>query len=68
MEPASLQETSVILEHEMKDDPDSLDISQVEEEELDEYPAAAALAVLATCENLPYILRDFVPFGSNVLF
>ena len=38
MEPASLQETSVILEHEMKDDPDSLDISEGEDEELDEKP------------------------------
>ena len=41
----------------------------IEEEELDEYPAAAAaLAVLAASKNLPYILRDFVPFGSNALF
>ena len=38
MEAASLQETSVILEHEMKDDPDSLEISEGEEEELDEKP------------------------------
>ena len=38
MEGASLQETSVILEHEMKDDPDSPDLTEEGEEEWDEKP------------------------------
>ena len=42
MEAASLQETSVILEQEMKDDPDSPNLTEGEEGELDEKPAVKA--------------------------